>query len=223
MERNIEGDNAEPMEDFRITPLAAEPREAANRSCWECKAEEYTEGLRRGVLRGVYVEKLQCSRGDIKEMKVAVVGTAAARQWETRLSAPPVFIVLDAGNAVVWEVLKDIRPPVYDGNPLNVDRVLVSSVPISSHSLHRPSESAVVALQARDQPLRTGHSKSQMARDLAKFHLSVVYAPRMESTAADCLNRWAYHASMTDVSAHGDEAKTTEAKKIIGMEQMMEE
>ena len=42
---------------------------------------------------------------------------------------------------------------------------------------------------------------------------------------ADCLSRWAYPASkgMTDVSTHGDDAETAEAKKIIDMERMMEE
>ena len=42
---------------------------------------------------------------------------------------------------------------------------------------------------------------------------------------ADCPSRWAYPASrgMTDVSAHGDEAETAEAKRIIEMERVMEE
>ena len=42
---------------------------------------------------------------------------------------------------------------------------------------------------------------------------------------ADCLSRWAYPASkgMTDVSAHGDEAETVEAKKTINTERMMKE
>ena len=41
---------------------------------------------------------------------------------------------------------------------------------------------------------------------------------------ADCLSRWAYPASkgMTDISAHGDEAETAEAKRIIEMERLME-
>ena len=42
---------------------------------------------------------------------------------------------------------------------------------------------------------------------------------------ADCVSRWAYPASkgMTDVSTHGDEAETAEAKEIIEMERLMEE
>ena len=42
---------------------------------------------------------------------------------------------------------------------------------------------------------------------------------------ADCSRRPAYPASQgtTDVSAHGDEAETAEAKEIIDMERIMEE
>ena len=59
----------------------------------------------------------------------------------------------------------------------------------------------------------------------AKFDLTVVYVPGKDNTVADSLSRWAYPASkgMTDVSAHGDEAEATEAKRIIEMERVMEE
>ena len=42
---------------------------------------------------------------------------------------------------------------------------------------------------------------------------------------ADCLRRLAYPATkgMTDVSAHGNEAETAEAKRIIDMERLMQE
>ena len=60
---------------------------------------------------------------------------------------------------------------------------------------------------------------------LAKFDLTVVYVPGKDNTVADCLSSWAYPASkgMTDVSAHGDEGETAEAKRIIEMERLMEE
>ena len=53
----------------------------------------------------------------------------------------------------------------------------------------------------------------------------MVYVPGKENTLADCLSRWAYPASkgMTDASAHGHEAETAEAKKIIHIQRMMEE
>ena len=42
---------------------------------------------------------------------------------------------------------------------------------------------------------------------------------------ADCLSMWAYPAGKgnTDVSAHGEEAGTAEARKSKDMERMMEE
>ena len=62
-------------------------------------------------------------------------------------------------------------------------------------------------------------------QNLAKFDHTVVYIPGKDNTVADCLSRWAYPAStgMTDVSAHGNEAETAEAKKMIDIEHMMEE
>ena len=62
-------------------------------------------------------------------------------------------------------------------------------------------------------------------KTLAKFDLTVVYTPGKDNTVADCLSRCTYLASkgMTDVSAHGDEPQTAEAKKLIDMERMTEE
>ena len=52
-----------------------------------------------------------------------------------------------------------------------------------------------------------------------------MYVPGKNNTVADCMSRWAYPASkeMADVSAHGDEEETKEAKRIIEMERQMEE
>ena len=60
---------------------------------------------------------------------------------------------------------------------------------------------------------------------LANFDLTLVYVTGEDNTVADCRSRWAHSASkaMTDVPAHGDEAETEEARKIIDMERMMEE
>ena len=33
-------------------------------------------------------------------------------------------MVSKVADAAVWEDLKDIKPPMYDGNPLNLDRFL---------------------------------------------------------------------------------------------------
>ena len=76
-----------------------------------------------------------------------------------------------------------------------------------------------------DTPSGTASRRSRWHETLVKFDLKVVYVPGKDNTVADCLSRWAYPASngMTDVSAHGDEAQTAAAKKIIDMERMMEE
>ena len=76
-----------------------------------------------------------------------------------------------------------------------------------------------------DTPSGPASRRARWHQTLAKFDLTVVYVPGRDNTVADFLSRWAYPASkgMTDVSAHGDEAETARAKKIIYMERMMEE
>ena len=76
-----------------------------------------------------------------------------------------------------------------------------------------------------DSPSNPASRQGRLHETLAKFDLTVVYVPGKDNTVADCLSRWAYPASkgMTDVSAHGDEAETAEAKRIIEMERLMEE
>ena len=76
-----------------------------------------------------------------------------------------------------------------------------------------------------DTPSGPASPGARWHKTLATFGLTVVYVPGKDNTVADCLSRWAYPASkgMTDVSAHGDEAETVEAKKIIDMKCMMEE
>ena len=76
-----------------------------------------------------------------------------------------------------------------------------------------------------DTPSGPASRRARWHETLAKFDLTVVYVPGKDNTVADCLSRWAYPASkgMTDVSAHGDVAETTEAKRIIEMERLMEE
>ena len=76
-----------------------------------------------------------------------------------------------------------------------------------------------------DNPSGPPSQRARWHETLAKFDLTVVYVPGKDNTVADCLSRWAYPASkgMTDVSAHGDEAETAEAKRIIEMERLMVE
>ena len=76
-----------------------------------------------------------------------------------------------------------------------------------------------------DTPSGPGSRGAGWHKNLAKVDLTLVYDPGKDNNVADCLSRWGYPASKgrTDVSANGDEAGTAEAKKIIGMEPMMEE
>ena len=76
-----------------------------------------------------------------------------------------------------------------------------------------------------DIPSGPASRRARWHETLAKFDLTVVYVPGKDNTVADCLSRWAYPASkgLTNVSAHGDEAETAEAKRIIEMERLMEE
>ena len=76
-----------------------------------------------------------------------------------------------------------------------------------------------------DTPSGPAYRRARRHATLANFDLTVLYVPGKDNTIADCISRWAYPASkgMTDFSAHGDEAETADAKKIIHMERMMEE
>ena len=76
-----------------------------------------------------------------------------------------------------------------------------------------------------DTPSGPASRRARWHETLANFDLTVVYISGKDNTVADCLSRWAYPASkgMTDISAHGDEAETAEAKRIIEMERLMEE
>ena len=66
---------------------------------------------------------------------------------------------------------------------------------------------------------------SQMAPDIGRLRHHGGLRSQKENTVADSISRWAYPGSkgMTHLSAHGDEASTAEAKKIIDMERRMED
>ena len=81
------------------------------------------EGVRREHLGSAYMEEPRRSHMDtVEEMEVAAVGVPGGRRWEPRSTSRPAFIMSKAADAAVWEDLKDIKPPTYDGNPLNLDR-----------------------------------------------------------------------------------------------------
>ena len=83
------------------------------------------EEVRREHLGSAYMEEPRRRRIDTaEEMEVAAVGVRGGRRWEPRSTSRPEFMVSKAADAAVWEDPKDIKPPTYDGNPLNLDHFL---------------------------------------------------------------------------------------------------
>ena len=112
----------EDLEEFVITLPRGVRREAAERSGRRRDEEVYMEGVRREHLGSAYMEEPRRSHMDtVEEMQVAAVEVRGGRQWEPRSTSRPAFMVSKAADAAVWEDLKDIKPPTYDGNPLNLD------------------------------------------------------------------------------------------------------
>ena len=119
------GGGEEDLEEFSITLPRGVRREAAERSRRRRDEEAYMEGVRREHLGSAYMEEPRRSHTDtVEEMEVAAVGVRRGRRWEPRSTSRPAFMVSKAADAAVWEDLKDIKPPMYDGNPLNLDRFL---------------------------------------------------------------------------------------------------
>ena len=113
------------LEEFDISPPRGVRREAAERSRRRRDDQAYMEGVRREHLGSAYMEEPRRSHRDsMEEMDVAAVGVRGRVQWEPRSTSRPAFMVSKAADAAVWEDLKDIKPPMYDGNPLNLDRFL---------------------------------------------------------------------------------------------------
>ena len=115
----------EDLEEFGISPPRGVRREVAERSRRRRDEEAYMEGVRREHLGSAYMEEPRRSHTDtVEEMEVAAVGVRGGRRWEPRSTSRPAFMVSKAADAAVWKDLKDIKPPMYDGNPLNLDRFL---------------------------------------------------------------------------------------------------
>ena len=110
------------LKEFGITLPRGVRQEAAERSCRRRDEEAYMEGVRREHLGSAYMEEPRRSHADTgEEMGVAAVGVRGRGRWEPRSASRPAFMVSKAGDAAVWEDLKHIKPPMYDGNPLNLN------------------------------------------------------------------------------------------------------
>ena len=113
------------LEEFDISPPRGVRREAAERSRRRRDEDAYMQEVRREHLGSAYMEEPRRSHRDsMEEMDVAAVGVRGRGRWEPRSTSRPAFMVSKAADAAVWEDLKDIKPPMYDGNPLNLDRFL---------------------------------------------------------------------------------------------------
>ena len=113
------------LEEFNISPPRGVRREAAERSRRRRDEDAYMDAVRREHFGSAYVEEPRRSHRDsMEEMDVAAVGVRGRGRWEPRSTSRPAFMVSKAADAAVWEDLKDIKPPMYDGNPLNLDRFL---------------------------------------------------------------------------------------------------
>ena len=119
------GGGEEDLEEFGIIPPRGVRREAAERSRRRRDEEAYMEGVLREHPGSAYMEEPGRSHTDtVEDMEVADVGVRGGRRWEPRSTSRPAFMVSKAADAAVWEYLKEIKPPMYDGNPLNLDRFL---------------------------------------------------------------------------------------------------
>ena len=67
--------------------------------------------------------------------------------------------------------------------------------------------------------------RARWQENFASFDLSIVYVPGKDNTVANSLSRLAYLAGKAwmDISSHGDAEETEEAKRIIELENAMEE
>ena len=110
------------LEEFGITSPRGVRREAAERSRRRRDEEAYMEEVRREHLGSAYMEEPRRGHTDtVEEMEVAAVGVRGRGRCKPRSTSRPAFMVSKAADAAVWEDLKDIKPPMYDGNPLNLD------------------------------------------------------------------------------------------------------
>ena len=113
------------LDEFDISPPRGVRQEGAERTRRRRDEEAYMEGVRREHLGSAYMgEPRRSHRDSMEEMDVAAVGVRGRGGREPRSTSRPAFMVSKAADAAVWEDLKDIKPPMYDGNPLNLDRFL---------------------------------------------------------------------------------------------------
>jgi len=104
-------------DNFGITP----PRRIADRQRRD--QDEYMDDARRHLRLTTYNDPEE----EAEEMDVRAVGSQrrwGSERWEPRSGPRTGFMASKTTDAVTWDDLKDVRPPKYSGNPLELDTFL---------------------------------------------------------------------------------------------------
>ena len=192
---------------------------------WHEESDRAFEGLRQALLSAVGLHLVDPDRGFVLQTDASdyAIGAVLEQVLDDGRHVPVAFWsrVLAEGQRGTWTLREKEAYAIVMAlrkwaGYIALHPVTVCTDPQSLQSWHRKHV---------DTPSGPASRRARWQETLAKFHLTLEYVPGKDSTVADCLSRWAYPASkgMTEVSAHGDEAETAEAKEMIDMERLMEE
>ena len=192
---------------------------------WNEESDRAFEGMRQGLVSAVGLHLVDLDRGFVLRTEAFdyAIGAVFEQELDDGRHMPGAFWtrVLAEGSKRTStpqenEVYAIVMALKKWAGYITLYRVTVCPNHQSLQSWHK---------EHVDTPSGSASQRAIWQETLAKFDLMVVYVPEKDNTVADCLSRWAHFSSkgMTNVSAHGDEAGTAEAKKIIDMEHMMEE
>ena len=192
---------------------------------WNAESDRAFEGMKQALLSAVGLHLVDPDRGFVLRTNASdyAVGAVLELVFDDGRHVPVAFWsrVLTEGQRRMWtprgkEAYAIVMALRKWAGYIALHPVTVCTDHQSLQSWHK---------EHVDTPSGPASRRARWHETLAKFDLTVVYVPGKDNTVAECLSRWAYPASkgMTDVSAHGDEAETAEAKRIIEMERLMEE
>ena len=214
----------------RITALLRGNRDetkkgSKKRIIWDDEANDAFEAMKRALLDKLKLWLINPDKGFVLRTDAAdyAVGVVLEQVGDDGTHVPVAFRsrVLAAGQRWTWtprekETYAIICALRKWAGHIGLQPVVVCTDHQSLQSWHK---------EHVDTPSGPASRRARWHETLAKFNLSVVYVLGKDNNVADCMSRWAYPASkgMADVSAHGDERETKEAKRIIEMERLMEE
>ena len=200
-------------------------KRSKNALVWNAESDRAFEGMKQALLSAVGLHLVDPDRGFVLRTDASdyAVGAVLEHVLDDGRHVPVAFWsrVLAEGQRRTWTPREEEAYAIVMAlrkwaGYIALHPVIVCTDHVSLQSWHK---------EHMDTPSGPASRRARWHETLAKFDLTVVYVPGKDNTVADCLSRWAYPASkgMTDVSAHGDEAETAEAKRIIEMERLMEE